>query len=75
MPCFVWAPDARSLERHGIPERFTGRPYLGPAGMRRLFDDLERSLAAQRVVWLEGEHLPNRLELTDAAPAGVRLAG
>jgi hypothetical protein len=37
-------------------------------------EDLARELDRQRVVWLRGDHLPQRIRLSNAA-AGVRMAG
>jgi hypothetical protein len=42
--------------------------------MIEMLGAVRRTLDAQRLVWLEGEILPNRVELT-AAAEGVRLAG
>jgi hypothetical protein len=40
------------------------------------FSRLERALAAQRIVWVEGRHPPHRVTLSPAArAAGLRLAG
>jgi hypothetical protein len=36
--------------------------------------ELRRSLRRQRIVWLEGRHLPQKIELGPAA-RGISLAG
>ena len=71
VPLFIWAPDNRVAIRHRLPE--TLPVYVGADGLERLFGDLRDSLATQRVVWLEGEHLPNRVTLGSRAPEGLHL--
>jgi len=41
--------------------------------MQLAYDRLRRDLAAQRIVWLEGRHLPQSIALTPAAPQDVEL--
>jgi hypothetical protein len=69
VPLFLWVPERRFLPDLGGEVD----AYVGTPGMARLLRDLADSLAAQRIVWLEGEYLPNHLRLTEQAPAGVRL--
>jgi len=69
VPLFLWVPERRFLPDLGSEVEV----YVGTPGMARLFRDLADSLTSQRIVWLEGEYLPNHLRLTEQAPAGVRL--
>jgi hypothetical protein len=43
------------------------------ARMRKAYERLTRDLASQRLVWLDGRHLPQAIALTPAAPRGVEL--
>lgn len=73
VPLFVWAPDANTFEHleSEVPER----TFFGADGMLELFAAVKGSLANQRMVWLEGEFLPDQVTLTERAmAAGVRLA-
>lgn len=72
IPLYVWTLEPETFERLGIepgPRFFTGSD-----GMVELYAALESDLARQRIVWLEGEHLPTDIQLTDAAPEGVAFA-
>ncbi len=44
-----------------------------PRGYRQAIERLRRDLARQRIAWVEGRHLPRRIELVDG-PAAARLA-
>ncbi len=44
------------------------------AGVERAFQPIRDSLKSQRIVWLEGRHLPHSIEL-DPQVRGVRLVG
>ena len=44
-----------------------------PQRFEQALDDLRRTLRQQRIVWLEGHHLPQDVELSPAA-RGIRLA-
>ena len=72
VPFFVWPltadphpdwPDAENLEL---------TPNLKP--LKRAIRSLRETLDAQRIVWLEGRHLPQSIELAPEA-VGIRLAG
>lgn len=52
----------------------TARPQRALRGLQAAVDDLQRGLRRQRIVWLEGRHLPQKIELGPAA-RGIRLAG
>jgi len=41
--------------------------------MRAAYERLTRDLASQRLVWLDGRHLPPSIALTPAAPKSVEL--
>jgi len=72
VPMRVWLLDQR---RRGVSATPWGDAVH--AGSGPLLDEalaaLRAELARQRIVWLEGAHLPQRIELTEAA-RGVRLA-
>ena len=71
VPLFVWAPEASKLEVLGLD---TGeRIAVGPEGLSRLVERLGAELEAQTVVWLQGEHLPQEITLSDEAPKGLLL--
>ncbi len=70
VPLYVWRPSPEA-----VPGGWAGaadvsaRPKL--AEEVRL---LRKALSSQAVVWIEGSHLPNEIELT-AAAKGLKLAG
>ncbi len=70
VPFFCWVPDAESAPQLGTPDGL----YAGAGGMVELFEALQASLAQQRIVWLEGAHLPHRIQASAAVPATLRLA-
>jgi hypothetical protein len=43
------------------------------AQMRKAYEHLTGDLASQRIVWLDGRHLPQSIALTSAAARGVEL--
>ncbi|MEM8934551.1 MAG: hypothetical protein AAGE94_25380, partial [Acidobacteriota bacterium] len=72
VPLVVWG-SRRLAGDHpaaawGEIERVTSISQLGDA-----VDDLRRSLARQRILWVEGRHLPQVIELAEPAPRGVSL--
>lgn len=77
VPLTVWAFAGETP-----PAGWTGARQVGPAAQARRvpgrFKDavveLREALAGQRIVWLEGRHLPQTIELSPAA-RGIRLAG
>jgi len=71
VPGFVWVPHEKTLERIGAPPE--GRVFVGVDGMLELFEAVDAELAAQRTVWLEGEHLPRDVTLSADSPEGVGL--
>ena len=70
-PLFVWAPEAETYQRLGIVPG--ERSFEGPEGMRAMLEALQLHLSRQWVVWVEGQHLPSEIHLTDAA-RGIRFA-
>jgi hypothetical protein len=71
VPLYVWAIDgssAKSAERWGLVTTLHDHSTF-LAAARRLLDDV----AAQRIVWFEGVHLPQSLTVAPAA-AGIRIA-
>jgi len=70
VPLVVWSTVSRETESPwGETEAVGGAGHLGKAS-RRVLKDLHR----QWIVWVEGRHLPNHIELADNAK-GIRLAG
>ncbi len=71
VPFFAWAPDAADL----LAERGWG-PVETVGSLRALEDvyrDLDRALDGQRIVWLDGMHLPQDIALS-ALAEGIELA-
>lgn len=71
VPLFVWSagtPDPAIKAAWGTVEDFTIRD-----GLDRGFRALARELETQRIVWVEGRHLPQAIALAPAAPRDVRL--
>jgi hypothetical protein len=77
VPFAVWGFSDNSA-RSAWPEvRFVGlKPDASkvPEPFKEALADLRRTLRHQRIVWLEGRHLPQTIELSPAA-RGIRLAG
>jgi hypothetical protein len=71
VPLVVWALGDAPAPGWGESETIASRSSLSSA-----FGRLERTLAGQRIVWVEGELAPHRIHLSSAArAAGLRLAG
>jgi hypothetical protein len=71
VPLYVWAvdaPSARKAERWGKVALVRNYPDFLAAG-RTLLDDV----AAQRIVWVDGLHLPQTITLSPKA-SGIRIA-
>ncbi len=71
VPLLVWAPEEKTLSQLGTSP---DRPYLGAPGMLQLFEDVQDLLEHQKILWIEGDHLPNEITLSAETPAGVRIA-
>lgn len=72
VPLHVWLVGSASSEAAagwGRP-----RPVKTRAQFRDAVRDLEALLASQRIVWVEGVHLPQDVALGPAAPQGVSIA-
>lgn len=74
VPLFVW--------RLVRPERGTSSPWgtgevlTSPTAVLSAAERLQRELAAQRIVWVDGAHAPAAITLSGAArKTGVRFAG
>ncbi len=70
VPLFVWSvgePSARMRAAWGEVTRIDREPR-----MRRAVGELERTLERQRILWIEGLHLPQDVALSDRA-AGLEL--
>jgi hypothetical protein len=74
VPLFVWSLQGRNTalaKAWGGAEDISSRPRLSDA-VRRLRDELDN----QRIVWLDGRHLPQSIALLPVATAaGLRRAG
>jgi hypothetical protein len=71
VPLYVWAvdgPSARKAKRWGKVSLVRDTESFLDAG-RRLLDDV----AAQRIVWVDGVHLPQSITLSPKA-SGIRIA-
>jgi len=65
VPLFVWSlygPDTQAAKRWGGAEDISSFYKLSTAVTR-----LRKELEAQRIVWLEGRHLPQSIELSGSA--------
>ncbi len=69
VPLVVW----RSPQNK--PASFAGGALdaLGSDDLEEVVARVDASLVGQHVVWLEGPFLPHQIEITDAAPDGVRF--
>lgn len=72
VPLFIWHSSTEPAETASVG---SAKIYRGVGGLRELLTDVERALAEQRIVWVEGEHLPHQIHLTAAAPDSVHLVG
>ena len=70
VPLLVWAPEQRTFERLDMTPN---RGYTGVDGMLQLFEDLDALTHQQAMVWIEGDHLPTEITLSDATPEGIEL--
>lgn len=77
VPLEVWAfgsgevaAEWGEVHRLGDP----AKPNKVLVNLEAAVDDLRRELRKQRIVWLEGRHLPRSIELSGEA-RGIRLAG
>ena len=76
MPLAVWRFTAEPRHSEWSPARDVGvQPGERklPERFEEALADVRRTLSRQRVVWLEGRHLPQDIELSPAA-SGIRLA-
>ncbi len=71
VPLYLWTPLAETLENLELGD--TVRAASGIAGLDDILRRVAAELASQTVVWVEGEHLPAEVSLSDAAPAEVEL--
>ncbi len=77
VPLHVWSMTPTAARGAWGAVRLVGDPVedRAPADeLQQAVKALRRELAAQRIVWLEGRHLPQSIRLS-AAAKGVRLAG
>jgi len=77
VPLYVWSFGEGTLDHAWQGAVDLGDPRKPQEVARRLAQataSLQRDLRKQRVVWLEGRHIPNQIALASEA-RGVRLAG
>ncbi len=88
VPLRVWSvrEPASDVYRPGRAQPSEGKPRLAAAELGEVVEissikqlkaalgDLRQELDAQRIVWVEGHHLPQQIEIASTA-AGVRWAG
>jgi hypothetical protein len=73
VPLFVWRV---SKDRDGPDDGWgKGANASGLDGLNKAVRDLRRSLKRQFIVWIEGDHMPQELELTEEARSDLRFAG
>ena len=67
VPLFVWSlvPPRAAQEWRDVTDVST------PMAFRRAFDALDRSLRAQRIVWINGDYLPNEVTVSPAGQGTV----
>lgn len=71
VPFFLWSVSG---ERPGSEGWSDAIDISSRGKLEKAVRQLHKALEAQRVVWLEGSHLPHEIELSDRA-RGIRLAG
>lgn len=76
VPLVVWAigPDAEAAAEAGAARWPGARPVPHLGRLKSAVADLRERLGRQRILWVEGRHLPQSLTLT-AQAQGVVLAG
>ncbi len=64
VPLFVWSPEPTTVQDSPWGNvQLVSTPALMSRATNQIFHELER----QRIVWVEGKHLPQQVLLTDAA--------
>ena len=76
VPLFVWSltPEARPQWPGSRVVPLAVDPRQSHKPLKRAIREVRETLNAQRIVWLEGRHLPQNIELSSQA-VGVRFAG
>jgi hypothetical protein len=72
VPVAVWTAAAAAPE--GAARWGGGRQVKTLADVRAAVKELEAAVREQRIVWVDGAHLPQSIFVTAAAPAGVAVA-
>jgi len=73
IPLFVWRPSGTPGARDdGWGE---GDDISSLSALAKAIKRLDKSLEAQFVVWIDGDHLPGEVSLNDAGRSTVRFAG
>lgn len=76
VPLFVWAltPDPHPEWGEARDVDLTGEPREAHKKLRQAVAEVRASLERQHIVWLDGRHLPQSIELSPQA-TGIRLTG
>ncbi len=74
VPLMVWRIVARGQHAKEAPELGEFMDISSIKGVRDAINALSRELKAQRILWVDGHHLPQQVEI-GAAASGVRLVG
>ena len=72
VPVFVWTAASAALD--AAAPWGPARSVKTRADVSAAVRDLESAVQEQRIVWVEGAHLPQSIFVTAAAPAGVAVA-
>jgi hypothetical protein len=71
VPLAVWSLGAPATPAVAVWGE--ARKVLPIGRMRKAFTDLKKDLASQRIVWVEGRHLPQTIEISAEAAAVLEL--
>jgi hypothetical protein len=72
VPLFVWTLTEAAARRKAWGET---EIIYDIESLERAFHKVRTALERQRIVWIEGRHLPQSIRLTARAPKGVAIAG
>jgi hypothetical protein len=73
VPLVIWRLGVDSAKAANMPWG-AARPLASLLDLGSAAAQLQQDLARQRIAWVEGRHLPQRIELAQSA-APLRLAG
>ncbi|MEA2559466.1 MAG: hypothetical protein QOH06_970 [Acidobacteriota bacterium] len=72
VPLFVWTLNEEATRRKAWGETTI---IYDTASLERAFHKVRTALNRQRIVWIEGRHLPQSIHLAPRAAKGVEIAG